>query len=245
MTRDAAYHRRQRRLSRRIANWLRVRLLPPLAHAYIRLLWQTGRFAVRNREVLDALRAADGRYILAFWHSRWVLMPYSYPGGKMAVLLSMHRDAELLARVLARFGLDTARGSSTQGGLQGVRTIVRLSREGFDLGIAPDGPRGPRRRVQPGIIGVARMTGLPIVPVTYSCFPGRRLRSWDKTILPRLFTRGLFVYGDLVRVPKDADEAEEERLRAALEAELDRITDLADDELSLGAEEPRPAPGAE
>src|SRR6185503_19809634 len=104
------------------------------------------------------------RYILAFWHSRWVLMPYSYPGGKMAVLLSQHRDAEMLARVLARFGLHTARGSSTRGGFEGLRSIVRMSRDGYDLGIAPDGPRGPRRCAQAGVIAMARLTGLPIVP---------------------------------------------------------------------------------
>jgi len=222
-----------------LADWIRFRLLPPVAAAYIKLLWRTGRYARRGAEVLDECRAREGRYLLAFWHSRWVLMPYSYPGGKMAVLLSQHRDAEILARVLGRFGLATARGSSTRGGAEGVREIVRRTRAGYDVGIAPDGPRGPRRRVQPGTIVVARLTGLPIVPVAYSAAPARRLRSWDGTLVPRLFARGVFVYGTPIRVGRDADESEEEYQRVALEAELDRITDLVDQETGLGVEPAR------
>lgn len=228
----------------KLLQWFRSKVAPTLAHAYIRLLWRTGRFAWRGREVLDEARANEGRYILAFWHSRWVLMPYSYPGGKMAVLLSRHRDAELLAQVLRRFGLDTARGSSTRGGFEGMRSVVRMSRDGYDVGVAPDGPKGPRRRVQPGVIAIARLTGLPIVPVTYSAAPGRRLRSWDRTLLPRPFSSGLFVYGNLLRVPRDADARDEERLRLSLEAELDRITDLADEESGLGAEKFDTGPAA-
>jgi lysophospholipid acyltransferase (LPLAT)-like uncharacterized protein len=223
----------------RTADWIALRLLPPVAAAYIRLLRRTGRFELRGAEVLDECRAREGRYILAFWHSRWVLMPYSYPGGRMAVLLSQHRDAEILARVLSRFRLSTARGSTTRGGAEGVRAIVRMTRDGYDVGIAPDGPRGPRRRVQPGTIVVARLTGLPIVPVAYSAAPARRLRSWDGTLVPRPFARGLFVYGTPIRVARDADDTEEERLRAALEAELDRITDLADRETGLPPEPAR------
>ena len=96
------------------------------------------------------------------------------------------------------------------------------------------------RRIKPGVLTVARVTGLPMVPVGYSARPARRLGSWDRTLLPYPFCRGVFVYGEPLRVSRDADEAEVERLRLALEVELDRVTDLADSRVELQVEEARP-----
>ncbi len=194
---------------------------------------------VRGGEVLEKARKSPGHYILAFWHSRWVLMPFVYPGPRLVVMSSQHRDSELLARVLTRFGLDLARGSTTRGGMAAFRTILRKAAEGSDVGFTPDGPRGPRRRVQPGVIAVGRLSGLPILPVTYSAARARRIGSWDRTMVPRMFSKGLVLFGSPVRVPRNADEAEQESLRLALERELDRITDLADVETGIGPEDPR------
>ena len=113
----------------------------------------------------------------------------------------------------------------------------------YDVGIAPDGPRGPRRRIKPGLLTVARLTGLPIVPLGFSARPARRLASWDRTLVPYPFGRALFVYGDPLRVPRDAGDAERDRLQALLEAELDRVTDLADTRVGLQVEELRPPVG--
>jgi lysophospholipid acyltransferase (LPLAT)-like uncharacterized protein len=93
--------------------------------------------------------------------------------------------------------------------------------------------------VKPGVVAVARLTGLPIVPVAFSARPARRLRSWDRTLVPLPFSRGLFVLGQPLTVPRRADEAEQERLRARLEADVDRVTDLADARVGLPPEEPR------
>jgi lysophospholipid acyltransferase (LPLAT)-like uncharacterized protein len=223
-----------------LAEWLLINVAPPLLHAYIRLLHSTMRIDVRGGERLTEARSGAGHYILCFWHSRFVLMPYCYPGPRIVVLSSWHRDAEALVRILQRFGIEQARGSSTRGGATGLRQILRKVEEGCDVGLTPDGPRGPRRRVQPGVIAIARFTGLPIIPVTFSASPARRLRSWDRTLLPKLFSRGVFVYGDPVVVPRDANEAAQEDKRLALERELDRITDLADDAMTLVREDARP-----
>ena len=134
----------------------------------------------------------------------------------------------------------SAWGSSTRGGAGALREIVRRIRKGADAGFTPDGPRGPRRRVQPGVIAAARLSGKPIIPVAFSARPARRLRSWDGTLLPHPFARGLFIYGEPLRVPRSADGAEEENCRLALEADLDRLTDLTDTEMGLPPEEPRP-----
>jgi len=223
-----------------VAQWFLFNIAPPVAHAYIRLLHTTMRIEVRGAEVLEAARRDPGQYILCFWHSRFVLMPYCYPGPRIVVLSSNHRDAEALVRILRKFGIEQARGSSTEGGATGLRQILRKVAQGCDVGLTPDGPRGPRRRAQPGVVAVARLTGLPIIPVTFSASPSRRLRTWDRTLLPRFFSTGVFVYGRPVAVPRDASVAVQEEKRLALESELDRITDLADDAMAFVREDARP-----
>jgi len=225
-------------------NPLREKLLlavvPRLGYAYIRLLRLTMRFDYRNRDVLERARAEAGHYILAFWHSRFVMMPYCYPGERLVVLSSRHRDSRMLARVLGRFGLERVWGSSTEGGALGLRALLRRVREGCDVGFTPDGPKGPRRRAKAGVVAAAKLSGLPIIPVTFSASRARRLKSWDRTLLPKLFGRGLFIYGEPIRIPRDAGEAEVERLRSVLESELDRLTDAADGEVGIPLEEARP-----
>jgi hypothetical protein len=215
-------------------------LAPHLAYAYIRLLGATVRIAYRNREALVRARAVRGPYVLAFWHARLVLMRHAYPDRRVVVLHSRHRDSRVLGRVMRRFGIEQAWGSTTEGGAAGLRDVLRRNRAGSDVGIAPDGPRGPRRRVQPGVITLARLSGSPIVPVSYSARPARRLGSWDRTLLPLPFARAVFVYGEPIVVARDADATECERARRSLEETLDRLTDEADEAVGLGREEPRP-----
>jgi lysophospholipid acyltransferase (LPLAT)-like uncharacterized protein len=212
-----------------------------VAYAYILLLRATMRLEFDNREALHAARREHGGYLLAFWHSRFVMMPYVYPHDRIAVLVSRHRDAQMLTRILIRFGFAMAWGSSTAGGAQALRQALRMIRDAHDAAITPDGPRGPRRRVKPGVVALARLSGLPIMPVSFSASPARRLGSWDRTLVPLPFARGLYVCGEPYRIPRDADAAEQERHRLAIEAELDRLTDLADTNVGLGVEDVRPA----
>lgn len=227
-----------------VSERLLLAVAPRIGYRYIRLLHATMRLEYRGREHLDDARRDPGQFILAFWHSRFLMMPYSYPGEKITVLVSRHRDAELIARILERFGHDVTKGSSTRGGAAGLLEILRKVKRGCDVGITPDGPKGPRRRVKPGVIGVARLSGLPIVPVAFSASRGRRLNSWDRTLLPRPFSRGVFVYGEPIRVPRESGEDGEEPFRLLLESEMERLTDDLDRELGIGAEEPRPPAAA-
>lgn len=219
---------------------LLISLAPPFAYGYLRLLRWTMKVAYRNEQVLQEARRDPGRFILAFWHSRFLMMPYGYTSERMTGMASRHQDAEMLVRTLDWFGVEFVRGSSTRGGSRALRDLVRRIVQGSDAGLAPDGPRGPRRRVKSGIIAVARMSGVPIIPLAFSACPARRLRSWDRSLVPRFFSRGLFLYGEPLRVPRDADRAEQERLCRVLEKRLDGLTDLADRETGIGPEEPRP-----
>jgi hypothetical protein len=223
---------------------LSLAVVPRIGYAYIRLLHATMRIEFRGRESLEEARRDPGQFILAFWHSRFVMMPFSYPGSRITVLSSRHRDSEMLARILLRLGVDLSKGSSTRGGALGLMEILHKVKRGYDVGMTPDGPKGPRRRVKPGVIAAARLAGLPIVPVAFSSAGAIRLKSWDRTLVPRPFSRGVFLYGSPIRVPRDAGADEEECSRLRLESDLDRLTDALDVELGVGPEEPRPLAAA-
>ncbi len=214
-------------------------LAPAIASGLIRFLRLTMRFRATNQEVLARSREQSGQFILAFWHSRWVMMPWVNPEGSLVVLHSRHRDSRMLGRMTSRFGIEQAWGSTTAGGAIGVRQLLRRIREGNDLVLTPDGPRGPRRRCQAGVIATARLSGKPIIPVAFSAHPASRLGSWDRTLVPWPFGRGLYLYGEPLCVPRDANKEEQERLRVELEVVLNRLTDQADAEVGTSPEEIR------
>ena len=147
----------RRRIEKALAPWI--------AAVVIRVLRRTTRMRVHGRETLERYAAEGQRYVHVFWHAHLLLMVYSYVGPRLVFMISQHRDGELIARAVERFGYVAARGSSTRGGGAALRTMLRELRGGSDIGFTPDGPRGPSRRVQPGCVVAARMGGVPLVPV--------------------------------------------------------------------------------
>jgi lysophospholipid acyltransferase (LPLAT)-like uncharacterized protein len=141
------------------------------------------------------------------------------------VLASRSRDGEMVAAFVRRFGVDVVRGSSSRGGAAALRALAHAVRAGQDVAVVPDGPRGPSCRAQPGIVSLAATTGAPIVPVGVAARPARRLRSWDRFMVPAPFARCAIVFGAPVRVGRDADR---EALRVAVERALQDATDAAD-----------------
>ncbi len=202
-------------------------LISAVAAGFIRGL----RATVRLRHHGDAeLRGQELRgepFILAFWHRHLLLMPYSYRGRRISVLVSQSRDGELIARTVARLGIDASRGSSSRGGAVGLRSLLRKAGEGYDIAFTPDGPRGPVGVVQSGVILAAAATGLPVWPVALAATRCRRLRSWDRFVVPLPLSTVHFVYGAPLRVERRGDPAEaadelKRRLDAA-EAEAERL----------------------
>jgi lysophospholipid acyltransferase (LPLAT)-like uncharacterized protein len=165
------------------------------------------------------------KFILACWHSRILFVGYFFKGWRGAALVSSSKDGEFIARVLQKQGYETIRGSSSRGGLRALANMIKYLKEKKRPGaIIPDGPRGPRFKVQPGIITLAKKTGYPVVPVSYSAKKIKIFKSWDRFILPFPFTTCRLIYGDPVYVASDADKEEENRCKNRLEKELNRIT---------------------
>jgi lysophospholipid acyltransferase (LPLAT)-like uncharacterized protein len=178
--------------------WHRVMLRfgPGVAFFLIKFLQWTMNIEELNGERIRGFWERGENVIGAFWHGRLLMTPLVYGGGGLKILISRHRDGELITRTVRHFGLGTIRGSSTRGGIGGIKGLVRALQKGYDVAIAPDGPRGPRCKVQPGVIQVAKLSGRPIFPVTFSATPRKVLHTWDRFILPLPFSRGVFVWGE-------------------------------------------------
>jgi lysophospholipid acyltransferase (LPLAT)-like uncharacterized protein len=175
---------------------------------------------------------ARERAIFCLWHNRLALSLILYrrhvqvrwPERKLAAMVSASRDGGMLARVLELFGVQPVRGSSSRRGPQALREMTTAADAGCDLAVTPDGPRGPCYVVQDGVIGLAQLTGLPIVPVSYELGWKWRARSWDRFQVPLPFSRVIVKLGEPIRIPREANDAERETLRARLESRMTSLT---------------------
>ncbi len=139
-----------------------ISVVPPLGAFLLKALRRTLRVETVNRPPDDA------QVIFSFWHGRILMMPFMKISRPTSVMVSRHKDGELIARVVKYFGINSSRGSTTRGGVSALKELIKLAREGFCIAFTPDGPRGPRYIVQSGVIQAAKATGLPIYPITYS-----------------------------------------------------------------------------
>jgi lysophospholipid acyltransferase (LPLAT)-like uncharacterized protein len=218
-----------RRPARR--DWL-ARLVP-LAAILVAALLLVLRRTLRPRFVhgddLYARWARGERVILAFWHDRLLLMPFANAfGQRVCIMVSRHRDGELISRAVRPLAIETVRGSSTRGWAGALKGMLRAYRDGANLAFAPDGPRGPRWTAKSGVVQVARATGAVIVPVGAAARWSRRLGSWDRLVVPLPGSRVVYRAGTPLAVPADADAGMVETLRAVLERELVRVTTAAE-----------------
>lgn len=195
-----------------------------LAIVLIRLTMRIRRL---GEEKIEEYYKNDRRFILAFWHGRQLFMPYSYRGKKINILISQHGDGELISRAMRYFGFSSIRGSTTRGGFKAFRQLIKIA-PSSDIAITPDGPKGPIYQVQLGIIELARLTGLPIIPVTFNASSKKTLKSWDQFLIPKFFSRGVFIWGDPIFVDRDMTPVMVELKRKELETSLKKITEKAD-----------------
>ncbi|MBL8549224.1 MAG: lysophospholipid acyltransferase family protein [Hyphomonadaceae bacterium] len=215
---------------------------------YMLLVGWTTRWTLINRRAAEEVWKAGGPAVICFWHGRIVLSHFGWAIGRGSqdakVLISHSREGGIVASATRAVGAgvirgSTSRGETRKGGAEAMRQMLRHMKGGGAVAIAPDGPRGPRMRAQMGAIQLAKHTGAPIVCLAWATSRSRTFNSWDRFVLPYPFARGTYVWGEPIRVPGHADPEAMEAARAALEAELNRITHLADN--AVGAEPVTPA----
>jgi lysophospholipid acyltransferase (LPLAT)-like uncharacterized protein len=175
-------------------------------------------------DIEQSMRARRRNVIYAFWHGHLLYLMYRYRGSGVYILVSQSRDGEVLSRILRHFGLPTIRGSSSRDGRRSLLELVRRVRAGASVGIAPGGPWGPRHQAQLGIITLARLSEVPIVPVAVGAQWKIVFQSWDRFLLPLPGSRVVVAYGEPVVVPSDADAALLEQKRQELEGKLIKLT---------------------
>src|SRR5690348_3844722 len=183
-----------------------LRLSCWLVQAYVRLVYRTSRWTIEGAAFPQAARAQNGAFILAFWHGRLLMMPMAWQRlAPMHMLISSHSDGRIIAGAVRYFDIDSVAGSTNTGGGGALRAMVRFLRAGDCVGITPDGPNGPAMRATEGIVATAKLSGTPIVPISYATNRRRILATWDRFHFPLPFARGVFIWGEPIVIPSDLE----------------------------------------
>ena len=201
-------------------------LIAGAATPLIRALGTTYRWRIQGFEHYEAIVAAGKQPIFAFWHGRILPATLFWKNRGIVVITSENFDGEWIARIIQRFGYGTARGSSSRGG---ARALVQLRREltgGRPVAFTVDGPRGPAKVAQPGAAFLAGATGHPMLPFHIESARAWTMKSWDRTQVPKAFTRVSVAIGEVIPVD-DTSDAAVQAGQARLEASLRRLESIS------------------
>jgi lysophospholipid acyltransferase (LPLAT)-like uncharacterized protein len=205
-------------------------VLARLAGTAIALLRGTLRVERLHFERYLELRARGVPILFSLWHGRMFLPIQVHRHQGIVTMASKSEDGEIIARWLERNGYRVVRGSTTRGGGEALRQMVRQVRSGVHAALTVDGPTGPPRIVQPGVVQLARLTGAWILPITYSSARPRFFKSWDRYLLPKPFSRNVVAYGPPFPIPNEmGEDAALQKIADALNEatrEADQVTGI-------------------
>ena len=206
----------------------------PVASVFVQLGWATYRLEIHGDERVRELLAAREPVVFAFWHEGLLIITQYMArlqdeGFNITFLISPSVDGEFGVQVLARWGSKAVRGSARRSGAAALRGLNRaIRRDKASPGVTLDGSKGPRRYCKPGAIMVARMAGVPIVPMAVAANRGWRARSWDRHLVPKPAARVVIVVGEPYTVPRHMDEEALEAHRIDLEARVNALVEKAE-----------------
>jgi len=203
-------------------DWLIILMATPLIH----LLGLTLRIKAEGRADLGPRGKQTKPPLWSLWHETILMSVWYHRDQDVHVMISASRDGELISTIGKFFGYTAVRGSSSRGGQEATREMVDYLKAGKRCAITPDGPRGPRREMKAGAVNIARLTGCPIVPFGFAAEKCWRLKSWDQFIIPKPFSRAVFVYGEPIQVPKEGGD--DQKLQELIQKEMDRVTKEAE-----------------
>lgn len=206
-------------------------LISRIAWLYLIFVGKTSRIYWLNCEKREQYEARFGNVLYAFWHGRQFFFPYAYRKQYAATLVSQSKDGEYIARVLHLFGMGTVRGSSSRGGMRALVELKKALESGRDVAVTPDGPKGPKRSVAPGILYLSQKSAKPILPITYSAKRKIVFHGWDDYWVPLPFNTIIINYGNPISI-SSANELEGSANQLA--QELSRTTEEADQMILKG-----------
>jgi lysophospholipid acyltransferase (LPLAT)-like uncharacterized protein len=212
----------------KIEGW-RARWLIGFGHRLLQIWARTLRFEIDDRAGVIGTPPNE-RYIGALWHNRLLLFPFVLkrylPERRGAALISASRDGALLADLVERFGYEVIRGSSSRQGASAIRQLADVIASGKDVVITPDGPRGPAYELGQGIVYLAQQSRAAVVPVNFEYASCWRLKSWDRFILPKPFSKVRVTFGQTHRVAQTSTEEEFERERVRLQEAMMQLVEM-------------------
>lgn len=213
---------------RKILDELILFLVPVIGAILVLLLGKSWSVKWAGLENLIPARRKNQKVIYALWHGQMLALFFSHRWRKARVLISQHRDGEFISRIISLLGFCSIRGSTTRGGTKAIFQMANKNLDGYDLAVTPDGPRGPKCKVQPGIIYIAQRSGRPIIPISSSAQRRWTLKSWDSFVIPKPFSRTVIILGEPIYVDPQSTGEEIELKRKTLEDELIDLTLQAD-----------------
>jgi hypothetical protein len=222
----AARPPRPKKLSRRLLELVAI----GLGSLLLRALARTWRMRIENPEVWEEPARRGEKVVYAFWHNRMLAFVHTHRRRGVVVMISRHGDGEIIARIVEKFGFGTVRGSTTRGGRAALKGLVTSARTA-DVAVTPDGPRGPRYVLQPGVVLAASLAGRRIVYGSYATKSCWRFGSWDRFMLPKPFAKIVVRAGEMA-VAQGLDDRGLEDARRELEARLRKITADLDREVT-------------
>ena len=189
---------------------IKNRLIKTYCPYLIQLLIGSLRIHRINKQYVYNAKQKYGTVIYAFWHSRLLILSYAHRFENIRILISKHQDGEYIALAISGLGYKSIRGSTRRGGIRAMKELIHAESQ-YDIGITPDGPRGPKEKVQDGVLYLAYKTGKPIIPVSCNAKLKRVLNSWDDFMIPKFFSPAKIIYGKpiLVSSKEEIDYARE------------------------------------
>ena len=173
----------------------------------------------------------DNQYIFCCWHNRLFLGPHLLPRNRIInALQSSHSDGMITSIAFKYLGMNVILGSSMNGGMQAFRKMIKCIQNGESIAITPDGPKGPKETVKEGIIKLAQITGVPIVPLVWTTKKFKLINSWDHFVIPFPFSKGVYTFGEPIYIDKKINKKKFEISRLEVENEIKRLTKLINNE---------------
>ena len=208
-------------------------LISLLGSLYVLFVYKTSTIDLKNRKNIDKLFKKKESFIYAFWHDQLLICPLTWQSEfEIKVLISKHRDGDIIARLISKLGFKAIRGSThksgktkNKGGLTSARQMIKSLKNGISIGISPDGPKGPRHKVSDGILSISRLSNSSILPVGIGFKKKWVLNTWDKFIIPKPFNQITIIWGE--PLPALKNEKSINQIKSKLESTMYNLTKRA------------------
>jgi len=208
-------------------------LISLLGSLYVLFVYKTSTIDLKNRKNIDRLFKKKESFIYAFWHDQLLICPLTWQSEfEIKVLISKHRDGDIIARLISKLGFKAIRGSThksgktkNKGGLTSARQMIKSLKNGISIGISPDGPKGPRHKVSDGILSISRLSNSSILPVGIGFKKKWVLNTWDKFIIPKPFNQITIIWGE--PLPALKNEKSINQIKSKLESTMYNLTKRA------------------